>query len=82
VSSAADATPVRCDRRPFQRLIVADGMADGDFAAGDPDEVTRAVLNATSRFHDPMHAAEWGSPEIGADSEGVVSLILDGIRAR
>jgi AcrR family transcriptional regulator len=64
------------------RTIVADGMASGDFAAGDPEEIARAVLNATSRFHDPMHAAEWRSPEVDADSWGVMSLILDGIRAR
>ena len=64
------------------RTIVADGMASGDFAAGDPEEIARAVLNATSRFHDPMHAAEWRSPEVDADSGGVMSLILDGIRAR
>jgi AcrR family transcriptional regulator len=64
------------------RTIVADGMASGDFAAGDPDGIARAILNATSRFHDPMHAAEWRSPEVDAECGAVVSLILDGIRAR
>jgi hypothetical protein len=29
-----------------------------------------------------MHAAEWNTPEAQAASEDVVSLILDGIRAR
>lgn len=62
--------------------IVVDGIAGGDFAAGEPEVIARAVLNATSRFHDPMHAAEWCSPEVEAESEAVVSLILDGIRAR
>lgn len=64
------------------RTIVADGMAGGDFAAGDPEEIARAVFHATTRFIDPVHAAEWRSPEIDADSGGVISLILDGLRAR
>lgn len=64
------------------RTIVADGIAGGDFAAGEPETIARAILNATSRFHDPAHAAEWHSPEVEAESAEVVSLILNGIRAR
>ncbi|MER6815446.1 TetR family transcriptional regulator [Spirillospora sp. NPDC000708] len=64
------------------RAIVVDGIASGDFADGEPEAVARAVLNATSRFHDPLHAAEWSSPEAEAEAEAVVSLVLDGIRAR
>ncbi|MCO1659107.1 TetR family transcriptional regulator [Pseudonocardia humida] len=64
------------------RAVVVDGIADGAFAGGDPEVIARAVLNATSRFHDPRHVAEWGSPEVEAESEGVISLIVDGIRAR
>lgn len=64
------------------RAIVADGMASGDFADGESEVIARAVLNATSRFHDPMHAEEWNTPEAEAESEDVVSLILNGIRAR
>ncbi|MFD0663154.1 hypothetical protein [Thermocatellispora tengchongensis] len=64
------------------RAIVADGIAGGDFAAGEPEVIARAVLNATSRFHHPTHAPEWRSPEVEAESEDVVSLILNGIRAR
>lgn len=30
----------------------------------------------------PVHAAEWRSPEVDAESAGVLSLIIDGIRAR
>ena len=62
--------------------ILVEGMAAGAFATGDPKAVARAVLNATSRFHDPTHAAEWQSPQTEADSAAVISLILDGIRAR
>lgn len=64
------------------RDIVIDGVANGDFAAGEPEVIAWAVLNATSRFHDPTHAAEWHSPGTEADSAAVVSLILDGLRAR
>jgi len=64
------------------RTVVADGMASGDFAAGDAEGIARAVLDATSRFHNPMHAAEWRPPEVEAEAEAVLSLVLDGIRAR
>lgn len=64
------------------RAIVIEGVASGDFAAAQPEATARAVLNATSRFHDPAHAVEWRSPEVEAESEDVISLILDGIRAR
>lgn len=62
--------------------IVVDGIASGDFAACEPEVIARAILNATSRFHDPAHAAEWHTPEVEAESADVISLILDGIRAR
>jgi len=64
------------------RAIVVDGIAGGDFAACEPEVTARAILNATSRFHDPVHAAEWDTPEVQAESADVISLILDGIRAR
>jgi pyridoxal biosynthesis lyase PdxS len=64
------------------RAIVVDGIASGDFAACEPEVIARAILNATSRFHDPAHAAEWHAPEVEAVSADVISLILDGIRAR
>ena len=39
--------------------IIAAGVAAGDFAAADPTAAGRAVLAATTRFHNPVHAAEW-----------------------
>ena len=63
------------------RAIVVDGIASGDFASGEPETIARVIFNATTRFHDPTHAAEWRSPAIEAQSEAVISLILDGIRA-
>jgi AcrR family transcriptional regulator len=64
------------------RMIVVDGIASGDFAASEPEVIARAIFNATSRFHDPTHAAEWHSPEVETESASVISLILNGIRAR
>jgi AcrR family transcriptional regulator len=64
------------------RAIVVDGVASGDFAPGEPGMIAHAIYNATTRFHDPTHAAEWRSPEVEAASADVISLILNGIRAR
>ncbi len=64
------------------RAIVIDGIASGNFAVGEPEVIARAIFNASTRFHDPAHAPQWRSHEIEAESEGVISLILDGIRAR
>lgn len=62
--------------------IVVDGIASGDFAASDPAATARAILNATSRFHDPSRAAQWRSPEVEAESQDVISLIFNGLRVR
>ncbi|MFB8003495.1 TetR family transcriptional regulator [Nocardia sp. NPDC056000] len=64
------------------RDVIIEGIATGDFGTGEPEVIARAVLDATSRFHDPTHAAQWHSPETEAESEAVVALILDGLRAR
>jgi AcrR family transcriptional regulator len=64
------------------RAVVVDGITGGDFADGEPDLIARAIFDATGRFHNPAHAEEWHSPEIKAESEAVIALILDGLRAR
>jgi AcrR family transcriptional regulator len=64
------------------RAIVVDGIAGGDFEAGDPDAIARDIYNATTRYHDPRHAPEWRSPEVETESGGVLSLIVNGLRAR
>ena len=40
----------------------------------------RAVLVATSKFHHPAHAAEWGYPAIDAAYEDVWQLLMNGLR--
>ena len=64
------------------RAIIADGTADGTFAATDPAAAAHAVFDATVRFHHPAHAGEWQTPGIEADLEAVCTLLLDGLRAR
>jgi AcrR family transcriptional regulator len=59
--------------------IVKDGVADGVFAADDPWAAARAAFDATSRFHNPAHAAEWSDPQIDDAFEGVCSLVLRGL---
>jgi AcrR family transcriptional regulator len=59
--------------------IVTDGVADGEFAADDPRTAARAVFDATSRFHNPAHAAEWSDPNIDAAYERVRALVLRGL---
>jgi AcrR family transcriptional regulator len=62
--------------------IISDGIAQGEFAAGDPTLAGRAVLDATARFHNPAHAPEWPDPGINAAFEAVWALILRGLRTR
>jgi AcrR family transcriptional regulator len=59
--------------------IVADGVAAGDFVADDPTAAARAAFDATSRFHNPAHAADWSDPRIDAAYAGVRSLVLRGL---
>ena len=61
--------------------IVADGVRRGEFRAANPAAAGRAVLDATARFHNPAHALEWSDPAMDAALEGVLSLMLCGLRA-
>ena len=60
--------------------IIASGIEEGTFRTVDPMAMGRAVLVATSRFHHPAHAAEWGDPAINAAYEDVWQLLMDGLR--
>jgi AcrR family transcriptional regulator len=62
--------------------IIADGIAQGEFAVSDPVAAGRAVFDATARFHNPAHAAEWSDPDIDAAFESVWSLIQAGLGGR
>ena len=61
--------------------IIADGVQRGEFAVDDPHAAARAVFDATGRFHNPLHAAEWSDPDIDTAMHDVCSLILRGLAA-
>ena len=61
--------------------IIAAGVEEGTFRNVDSEAMGRAVLVATSKFHHPAHAAEWGDPAIDAVYDEVWQLVLDGLRA-
>jgi AcrR family transcriptional regulator len=62
--------------------IVALGVRRGEFADVDPAMAGRAVFDATARFHNPVHAAEWSDPSIDIAFEGVWSLVVAALRRR
>jgi AcrR family transcriptional regulator len=61
--------------------IVADGVARGEMTTDDPEAAARAVFDATARFHNPAHAAEWSEPGADAAFEGVWALVMKGLGA-
>jgi hypothetical protein len=62
--------------------IIGDGIKSGAFSVKDADSAARSVFDATARFHNPRHAAEWSDPGIDAAFEGVWSLIQAALTAR
>jgi AcrR family transcriptional regulator len=62
--------------------IVADGVEDGELATADPSRAARAVFDATTRFHNPVHAWDWSSPGVDAAYEQVRTLVLAGLARR
>jgi AcrR family transcriptional regulator len=62
--------------------IISDGVARGEFTAADPVKAARAVFHATTRFHNPVHAAEWSDPEIDSYFDGVWALVMAGLGVR
>lgn len=62
--------------------IIADGIKSGAFQVKDAGSAARSVFDATARFHNPAHAAEWADPGIDAAFDGVWSLIQAALTAR
>ena len=54
----------------------------GEFEVKDTAAAARAAFDATSRFHNPAHAAEWSRPGTDAAYEGVRTLVLRGLERR
>lgn len=62
--------------------ILADGVASGEFPAIDAaavPKVARALFDATARFHNPIHAAEWANPRVNEAFAQVFTLLLGGL---
>ena len=59
--------------------VIASGIDEGTFRTVDPVSAGRAVLVATSKFHHPAHAAEWGDPAVDAALDDVWQLLMDGL---
>ena len=76
VSAHVDALVAQLSR------IVADGVDRGELDVAEPEAAARAVFDATARFHNPAHAAEWTDPSIDAAYEDVLSLVLRGLGAK
>ena len=65
--------------------IIGDGVASGEFDLVKSDEVqsvARAFFDATTRFHKPVHAAEWAGPATGKAFEGVWTLLVRGLTSQ
>jgi AcrR family transcriptional regulator len=83
VAEARDVVKAHVDTLVGQLAqIIAGGIARGEFAVADPVAAARAVFDATARFHNPVHAAEWSDAGIDAALEGVWTLLLCGLGAR
>lgn len=59
--------------------ILERGMASREFKQGDSGDLARAILLATSRFHHPSHALEWGMGSMDEDFESVWQLLIGGL---
>lgn len=62
------------------RRIVAEGMAAGSFAAGDPDTIAAAIEHAVWRFRHPRLILEHYSEPAELQAEIVLALLLNGLR--
>jgi AcrR family transcriptional regulator len=62
--------------------IIEEGVNKGELglpADTDPLAAARAVWDATSRFHNPAHAAEWSGEHIRPAFDAVCALVLRGL---
>jgi AcrR family transcriptional regulator len=82
LSADAKSAPAHVDELiTLAASIIRSGVEEGTFRPVDDAAAGRAVLLATSRFHHPAHAAEWGNTAIDAAYDDVWKLVLDGLSA-
>ncbi|WP_351231951.1 TetR family transcriptional regulator [Streptomyces sp. NPDC002133] len=61
--------------------IIEEGVRSGEFEASEPIAAAQAVFDATTRFHDPVHAPEWRRASIDDEFRAVCELLMRGLRA-
>jgi AcrR family transcriptional regulator len=61
------------------RTIILAGVERGEFADMDADAAASAVFTATTRFHNPLHVAEWGEPGVDTVLQEVTDLVIAGL---
>jgi AcrR family transcriptional regulator len=61
--------------------ILSDGVKEGAFEVADTKATARALFDATSRFHHPAHAEEWGDAQISVRIDALLALLLRGLEA-
>lgn len=60
--------------------LLDEGVARGEFTLpGGTAATARAVWDATARFHDPVHAADWSAPGVDDAFTAVLALVLRGL---
>jgi AcrR family transcriptional regulator len=59
--------------------VIGSGVKEGTLRTVDPVATGRAVFIATSRFHHPAHAAEWGDLSIDTAYDDVWQLLMSGL---
>ncbi|MGD1876312.1 MAG: TetR family transcriptional regulator [Kiloniellaceae bacterium] len=62
--------------------IIASGVKRGEFAIDNPRRAAEALFHATTRYHNPLHKAEWRDPNIGRDFDALWSLLMAGLGAK
>jgi AcrR family transcriptional regulator len=62
--------------------ILSDGVKEGTFEVADTKVTSRAIFDATSRFHHPAHADEWSDPQLAVRIDGLLALLLKGLEVQ
>ena len=61
------------------RVLLDEGVASGELRVMDTAATARALFDATARFHNPVHAAEWSDPGIHQAFDGVWTILAAGL---
>ena len=59
--------------------VIETGIRQGSFRRVNPTATARAILTATSRFHHPAHAAEWGAATVDEAFDDVWQILMAGL---